>query len=216
MYPNLEKVVNPYVKKKGREIKLLLLISILLSFLCFLLIYVGVTWESDKEVFLLFGGLEVLCITVIHVVRVLAFRRAKKLFQGFSEGQLHQMELECAEMQPILGIAVTSQTLISEMSMIPISDIVWVYQRNLTFSGVATMNTLVVADKNEKMHSILLSIKPGPFRSADKKSVEKILELIRRHSPRVYLGYSKELMKKYCNDFPGMVSQLENKMEEVS
>lgn len=209
MYPNLENALKPFAMKEGRTVKLILLMSLLLGLLSFLAINSGASWESDKEMFLVIGGFAIVYLIALPTGRMMASRRMKKLLEGFSEEKLHRIELECAQMKPICGVIVTSHALISEMNLIPVSDIVWIYEQNNTIKGAATMNFLKLVDKNQKNHRILLSTKAGPFRKANQESVHKIEELLRKYNPGFYWGYSKELAKMYRKDFTGMVARVE-------
>lgn len=209
MYPNLENLLTPFAMKKGRIFKIFLLMIFVVGLLLFLLIQSGVTWETDRNIFLIIGAFVVFYLVAFPLVPVLTRRRVKKLLETYSKEQLHRMELECGQREPICGLAITSQALVSEMSIIPISDIVWIQQQNRTIKGAATMNLLTVIDKKKKEHRLLLSTKVGPFRKANKEAMQTIEEMIRKYSPGIYWGISKELTKMYRNNFSEMVAHVE-------
>lgn len=209
MYSNLENVLKPSAQRDGRGLKLAALMILLLGILAFLFVNSGITWESGKRSILLAGGLAVAYLVAIPLGRFRTRRNIRKSFARFTEAQLRRMDMECGDMTPICGVVVTSHALACEGHLIPISDIVWIYEQNSTQKGIATLNYLIVIDKGKRHHWILLSTKAGPGRRADGKAVGEIVKGLRRHSPEIYYGYSKDIARLYRKDFAGMVAYVE-------
>ena len=210
MYPNIENHLKPFAMKEGRSLKLFLCMFFLMGLLSFLVVRFGDGLDKEKKIFVAVAALSLLYLIALPVGRIRTNRKIKSIMDGYGREQLHRIELECTQIDTICGLAITSQAIISEMSMIPIADIVWIRQQNDTIKGVATMNFLIVVDKEKKQHRIFLSTKAGPFRSANSHSLQKIEERIRKYSPGIYWGNSKELQKMYRNNFPEMVAHVQN------
>lgn len=215
MYQNLENVLKPIGHKEGRTLKLVALMILSLGILAVIFVSRGVTWESDKRSILLVGALAVFYIVAIPLGRLRTRQNLRKNFARFTEAQLRRMDMECGDTTPICGVVVTSCALACEKNLIPIPDIVWVYEQNGTQRGVVTINSLIVIDKDHKQHQVPLSVKAGPFRKANQEAVREILEQLRRYSPGIYYGYSKGNVQMYRQNFAGMVAHVEGKLPQM-
>lgn len=210
MYPHIENQLKPFSMKEGRSLKLFALMVFLMGFLAFLVIRFGDGLDKDKKIFVAITALSLLYLIALPIGRIRINQKIKRIMDGYSKEQLHRIELECAQLDALCGIVITSQAIISEMCMIPIADIVWVQQQNDTIKGIATMNFLVVIDKTKKHHRIFLSTKAGPLRRANSDTLQGIEERIRKYNPGIYWGNDKELQRMYRNNFPAMVSHVQN------
>ena len=209
MYQNLENVLKPFGHREGRTLKLTIGMLILLGILNFMLVNSGATWESDKRSFILLEALAIFYIAAIPLGRIRTQWNIGKNFDRFTEAQLQQMDKECGDKTLICGIVVTSHALVCERHLIPISDIIWIYEQNSTKRGVATINYLIVVDKRQKQHWIPLSVKAGPLRKADPEALRKIKEQLLQRSPGIYFGYSKDIQRMYRENFAGMIAYVE-------
>ena len=215
MYQNLENVLKPFGHKEGRTLKLAAVMVLALGVLAVIFVSRGVTWESDKRSIILVGALAVFFIVAIPLGRLRTRQNLRKNFDRFTEAQLRRMDMDCGDTTPICGVVVTSYALACEKNLIPISDIVWIYEQNSTQRGVATINYLIVIDKNHKQHLVPLSVKAGPFRKADQEAVREIEAQLLRHSPGIYCGYSKVIVHMYRKNFAGMVAHVEEKFPQT-
>ena len=215
MYQNLENMIKPFGHKEGRTLKLTAVMVLALGILVFMFVKDGVSWERDKRMIITAGGLAVFFLAAIPLGRLRTRRNIRKRFERFTEAQLRRMDMECGDMAPICGVVVTSHALACENNLIPIPDIVWVYEQNTTQKGVATLNSLIVIDKNHKQHLVPLSVEAGPFRKANQEAVREIEEQLLRHSPGIYLGYSKDIVQLYRKDFSGMLAHVEGKSAQA-
>ncbi|MBQ3105532.1 MAG: hypothetical protein IJC59_06710 [Lachnospiraceae bacterium] len=209
MYQSLENVLKPFGHKEGRTLKLAAVMLLLLCILAVLFINRGASKESDLSSLLPVGVLAMVYVVAIPLGRLRTRQNLRKNFARFTEAQLQRMDMDCADTIPICGIVVTSYALACEENLIPISDIVWVYEQNSTKRGVATINYLIVIDKNHQQYQIPLSVKAGPFRKADPEAVGRIKEQLLKRSPGIYCGYNAEIVEIYRKNFAGMVARVE-------
>lgn len=208
MYRNLEQVLKPYAQREGRIMKLTVVVSLAIGYLVFWSVYNGVTWENDRDLLLLIAGLALCYILSIPLGRLLTRRNIRKQFARFTDAQLRRIDMECADREPLCGIVVTSHALAGEKNLIPIEDIVWVFEKNATQGAIATINELVVVDKNRKQRSVPMSVKAGPFRKVAPEVMEKIMGQLQKYSPGIYCGYHAGL-QPYRDDFAGMLAHVE-------
>ncbi|MBQ3077020.1 MAG: hypothetical protein IJC43_04105 [Clostridia bacterium] len=217
MYPNLENILRPIGHKEGRTVKLAILMTLLVGGLGISFVKRGMTWENDRRAFLMLGALAALYLAAIPLGRLRTWRTLQKLCSRFSAAQLQRIELECTEATPIRGVVVTSRVLAGEMTLLPIAEIVWIHEQNtVQKAGVATINELIVVDKERKQHRLMLSVKAGPFRQADAEAVREIVTRLRKHSPGIFFGNDKELTRRFRTDFAGMVAHVEQRAAEMS
>lgn len=215
MYQNLENILKPIGHREGRALKLMALMILLIGILIFLLLESGATWENNKRSFLMIGALAVFYIAAIPLGRIRTRRKLQKNFAHFTDGQLQRIELECAGTEPVCGVMVTSLALAFELHLIPIPDIVWIYEQNSTQRGVATMNNLVVVDKDQRSYRILLSTKAGPLRKADPEAVRRIMEQLHRYSPGIYFGYNRDMVRMYRQNFADMAAHVKEALNKA-
>ena len=216
MHKNLKNILKPVGHKEGRTLKLAAVMVLALGVLAVIFVSMGVTWENDRRLITLVGTLAVFYIAAIPLGMLRTRQNLRKNFDRFTEAQLRQMDMEYQNTTPICGVVVTSYALACEKNLIPISDIVWVYEQNTTQSGVVTLNCLIVIDKNHKQHLVPLSAKAGPFRKANQEAVQEIEARLLRHSPGIYCGYSKEIVQMYRKNFAGMIAHVEEKLSQCN
>jgi len=208
VYQNLKQILKPPAQREGRTMKLTAVMILLISYLVFMAVRSGATWEKDKRLFLLIAVLAVSYILAVPLGRLRTRRNMRKSFARFTGSQLNRMDMECGDKAPLCGIVVTSHALAGEGHLIPIEDIVWIYESSKTQNkGVATINELVVTDKNRKQHRVPMSIKAGPFRKVAPEVVAEIAEQLRKHSPGIYCGYSAGA-QLYRSDFAAMAAHV--------
>jgi len=211
MYPNLNQILKPPAQREGRTMTLTAVMILLIGYLVFSAVRSGATWENDKRLFLLVAVVAASYILAVPLGRLRTRRNVRKSFARFTESQLNRMDMECGDREPLCGIVVTSHALVGEGHLIPIEDIVWIYESSKTQNkGVATINELVVTDKNRKQHRVPMSIKAGPFRKVAPEIVAEIAEQLLKRSPGIYCGYSAAA-HLYRRDFAGMAAHVAEK-----
>ena len=216
MYRNLMQLLKPPAQREGRPVALTAVMILLLGCLVFMAVRSGADWEQNRRQLLLIAVLAVSYILAVPLGRLRTRQKVRKSFARFTEDQLSRMEMECADTTPLCGIVVTSHALAGEGHLIPIEDIVWIYESSKTQNkGVATVNELVVTDRNRRQHRVPMSIKAGPFRKVAPEIVAEIAEQLLKQSPGIYCGYSAGA-KLYRSDFAGMAAHVAEEYARIN
>ena len=195
MYHQIEQIMT-YKIKNVRKWGLCLMPLLLLFLFWMVMRQPGFTYNRE--------GLRSLAvpiaITLLYLVALPAGalryrRRVRRQFAQFTREQLEEIDRLCEGVQPIEGIVVTDLALIGPETLIPLAQIVWVYHKETTQNGVATIQELVAVTCERKTHRIPLRVKPGPFREADPQTLLALYEQLRLRNKRILCGYSQKLAR---------------------